>query len=136
MKTIDIQQLNTKRNPIMVYYDNLNHSKFSNEYLFVKQKDKYQKIKITDINVIHADNNCTMLHFKNNTKILCNKPLAEWVTELDKNYFIRIHRSIVVNMHEIDFIDLTKGMIIIQEMNLRIGRSFREDLNQVFKFII
>lgn len=64
-------------------------------YLMINRSLRF--IKIAFIKTIVADLKYSLITYKNGKKFLVEKSLLEWEEILPKKYFIRIHRSSIVN---------------------------------------
>lgn len=58
-------------------------------------------IKVADIRCITAENQYSLLHINSNASQLVRKSLNSWEKVLPDNYFIRIHRSSIINIDAI-----------------------------------
>lgn len=103
--------------------------------LFVRQGDAFVKISWTDILYAESMQNYTKLHFKERT-ITIHQTMLALEEALPSNHFFRIHKSYLVNVNHIDVI--TGGRVYIQERELPISRTKREELlqNIVFKKLL
>jgi DNA-binding LytR/AlgR family response regulator len=103
--------------------------------LFVRQGDAFVKISWTDILYAESMQNYTKLHFKERT-ITIHQTMLALEEALPGNHFFRIHKSYLVNVNHIDI--LTGGRVYIQEQELPISRTKREELlqNVVFKKLL
>lgn len=103
--------------------------------LFVRQGDAFVKISWTDILYAESMQNYTKLHFKERT-ITIHQTMLALEEALPSNHFFRIHKSYLVNVNHIDII--TGGRVYIQEQELPISRTKREELlqNVVFKKLL
>lgn len=72
------------------------------DYVFVKEQGKANFIKVASIVIIHAQRDYTEISLDNGTKRLVLKPLIEWESILPEQLFIRVHRSIMINIQYVD----------------------------------
>lgn len=71
--------------------------------LFINLSNKAPKvIKISDIQVIEAEGSYSRIYLNRNGSFLYRKSLNAWEKSLDKSSFIRIHRSIIINLNFIE----------------------------------
>ena len=70
--------------------------------LFLQVDDRMVFLRIDSIKYIAAAGDYSYLHGVNGKKHLVQKPLKEWEARLPANYFLRIHRSTVVNMEHVE----------------------------------
>lgn len=113
----------------------LQESSPNDNMLFVRQGDAFVKISWTDILYAESMQNYTKLHFKERT-ITIHQTMLALEEALPGNHFFRIHKSYLVNVNHIDII--TGGRVYIQEQELPISRTKREELlqNIVFKKLL
>lgn len=67
--------------------------------IFISNKYGAQFIKVNDIRYISADNQYSILHINNVEKHLFRRSLNNWERVLPERYFIRIHRSAIINLN-------------------------------------
>ena len=113
----------------------LQESSPNDNMLFVRQGDAFVKISWTDILYAESMQNYTKLHFKERT-ITIHQTMLALEEALPSNHFFRSHKSYLVNVNHIDII--TGGRVYIQEQELPISRTKREELlqNVVFKKLL
>ncbi len=113
----------------------LQESSPNDNILFVRQGDAFVKISWTDILYAESMQNYTKLHFKERT-ITIHQTMLALEEALPGNHFFRIHKSYLVNVNHIDII--TGGRVYIQDQELPISRTKREELlqNIVFKKLL
>ncbi len=91
-------------NEIQKLNEFINSSK-SIERIMVKERDKIVVIPVNDIFYIEAQDDYVMVYSKDGEH-LKEKTMKTLEDQLDNNKFIRIHRSYIVNITEIDKIQL------------------------------
>lgn len=92
------------------------------ENLFFKKNGIYKKINIQDICYITADGNTTYTKTADELYSL-SYPLNELEVILMPHAFMRIHRSYLVNLKKIDYLDTNQNQIIIGKEQLPISRT-------------
>jgi len=70
--------------------------------LFLMLDDRMAFLRIDSIKFIAAAGDYSHVHVVSGKKHLVLKPLKEWEARLPGNYFLRIHRSTVVNMEHVE----------------------------------
>ncbi len=103
----EIANINTISKPIS---DVENQFLTKRETVFIKQKDSYIKLVIKDILFIEADKNYVRIQTEY-TNFVIRITLKNIVNKLP-DYFVRIHRSFIVNINHINK---------IQMLNLKVG---------------
>ncbi|MCU0239094.1 MAG: LytTR family DNA-binding domain-containing protein [Pyrinomonadaceae bacterium] len=74
--------------------------------LFIEIGERSKFLKISSIKCICADGDYTQVFTDDGKKHLITKPLKEWEERLPEKYFVRIHRSTIVNL---EFIEKVEG---------------------------
>ena len=95
------------------------------EYLFIKVDQKVVKLKNDDILFIESMGDYVrfVTHAKKYTVLTTLKNLDQ---KLDQNIFLKVHRSYIVNMSQID--DLQGNIIFIKEQEVPIGKAHKEEV--------
>ncbi|TDQ11843.1 LytR/AlgR family response regulator transcription factor [Pedobacter metabolipauper] len=97
------------------------------QYIFVKTEYRIQKVSLASIRYIEGLGDYITLHTTSG-KILSLERMKNMEEILPSGSFIRIHKSYIINMEQIDFIE--KGRIIINKEYLPIGESYKEKVKQ------
>ncbi|MBN2091741.1 response regulator transcription factor [candidate division KSB1 bacterium] len=69
-------------------------------YILVNGALKF--IKVSSIQCLIAEGNYSFIFYKDNKKELISKTLQEWEQVLPRQYFVRIHRSTIVNFELVE----------------------------------
>jgi DNA-binding LytR/AlgR family response regulator len=93
--------------------------------IFVKHKERMIKITLEDILYIEADRNYCRIFTKNKDYLLATT-LKIMEEKLSMQLFIRVHRSYVVNILQID--EVTESHVIINQKAIPLSNALREDL--------
>lgn len=78
---------------------------------------------ISDLMFLQATGNYSWLHWKDGQRILMPRTLKYYVPQLPDNWFVRLHRNCIVNLHYIDrmervdpdkggFVHLRSGVVL------------------------
>jgi DNA-binding LytR/AlgR family response regulator len=102
-----------------------NETDYLSDRIFVKHKDKMVKLFIADILYISAERAYCQIFTKVDQYIL-SVPLKKVEEKLPTSHFMRIHRSYLVNILEID--EVTENYVSIAKQAIPIGPSSKEDL--------
>lgn len=112
-------------------HSNGNGSKATNSKLlvkdaiFVRNKGNLVKVKFTDIMWLKGDGNYTTLVTRNEVYSLRNI-LKEFETVLPANDFIRIHKSYIARVDEINTINARE--LIVGKDSIPVGRTYFQNL--------
>ena len=99
------------------------------ERLVVRSRGQVLFVSVADIDWIEAAGYYACLHVGSDTHIL-RRSLSELEQDLGDEKFIRIHRSIVVNLDRIRGLELQSGgeyeVVLKSKVRLRLSRRFRK----------
>ncbi len=73
--------------------------------LFLELGERSRFLKVSTIKCICADGDYTQVFTDDGKKHLVTKPLKEWEDRLPEKYFVRIHRSSIVNLEFIEKVE-------------------------------
>ena len=76
-----------------------------NDRLFVNTKNKPQFIKVSDIICIKAQGEYSTIYLISGANLLIRKLMKQWELQLPENVFLRIHRSTIININQIEKIE-------------------------------
>jgi DNA-binding LytR/AlgR family response regulator len=76
-----------------------------NDRLFVNTKNKPQFIKVSDILCIKAQGEYSTIFLVTGASLLLRKLMKQWEQQLPENIFLRIHRSTIININQIEKIE-------------------------------
>ena len=93
------------------------------QYIFVKTEYRLQKVSLSSIKYIEGLGDYITLHTTNG-KILSLERMKNMDEILPSNNFIRIHKSYIISIAQIDYLE--KGRVIINKEYLPIGESYKE----------
>ena len=94
-------------------------------YFFVKTEYKIQKIDYADILYLEGLRDYVAIHTTQG-KILSLQPMRLFEEKLPPKEFIRIHKSYMIAVHKINYIE--KSRVVIHNQFLPIGDNYREKL--------
>lgn len=93
--------------------------------IFVRHQDKMVKVQIDDILYIEAERNYARIYSKNKEYLLV-VTLKDLEEKLPINYFMRIHRSFIVNLSKID--EIATSHIVISKKAIPISPESKKHL--------
>lgn len=97
------------------------------DHIFVKVEHRLQKVLFSSIFYIEGLGDYVILHTTAG-KILSLERMKNMEEILPSGNFLRIHKSYIINIGQIDFLE--KGRIIINKEYLPIGESYKEKVRQ------
>lgn len=108
----DQNNLNKEENPICSI----------NQSIFVKDKGQFIKISHSDILWIEANDTYCFLQTKSK-KYLVSQSMKKIESKLDQEKFLRVHRSYIINLNQIQSLDT--DFLTIGTKKISIGKSFK-----------
>jgi len=93
--------------------------------IFVRHNDRIVKIIIADILYIEADRNYCRIHSKGKIFLLV-VTLKDIEKKLPKEFFIRVHRSYIINLMQID--EVAAKHLVISRKVIPLSKSLRAEL--------
>ena len=116
----------------LALYNTANAPLKSNENNELIVKDGRALVKLFHENIVwlEADGNYTTIHLINNKRHVIRTTLTEMEEQLPSDNFIRIHKSYVVNKKHVT--EVRANNVIIDQKELAIGRTFQQNLVNVF----
>lgn len=111
--------------PVMPFNENEEPHYILSDRIFVRCKDKMIKIMISDILYIEADRNYVRI-FTNHKEYLLSITLKTIEEKLSKDIFVRIHRSYVINISQIE--EVAEGYLIIGRHHIPMSAGMKENL--------
>lgn len=97
-------------------------------YLFVKSDKKLIKINTNEIQYIEAYGNYINIYI-NQDKIISKQTLSQFESQLSMNKFIRIHKSYIVSLSFINYLE--GNHISVNKKLLPIGKMYRVNLMKI-----
>lgn len=93
--------------------------------VYVRDHDKMVKVNIEDIYYVEADRNYCRIHTKVKQHMLV-VTLKEMDQKLPPRYFLRIHRSFIVNLMHID--EVAANHIVVDKRAVPMSKPLKEEL--------
>lgn len=100
---------------------------FSKEHLFIKVRQKLEKVAIKDIIYLEADGRYTQI-FTKEKKYLVRLSLQECMGLLPATDFFQTHRSYLINAEKIQAIDLQDNLLQLDKFQVPMSKRHREVL--------
>lgn len=106
--------------------------------LFVNFDGASKFIKISSIQCITAEKDYTYIYLSGNKRFLILKPMVEWEERLTPKYFVRIHRSTIVNLEYVEKVEKwfnSSYHVYIQNISepFQMSRRYASKLKENFK---
>jgi DNA-binding LytR/AlgR family response regulator len=127
VKPVSFERLLKACNKAKEYFDLKNKSDpgktVNPDYFFIKCESKYEKIQLNDLLFVEAADNYVVVHTLERSLItyLTLKNVEEW---LNADQFIKVHKSFIVAIDKIDFLE--GNSISIRKKTIPVSRHMRE----------
>jgi two-component system LytT family response regulator len=115
---------------LKIILEKIQHPASASNKIALPTMEGLQMIAVESIISCEADDNYTKLMLKNNRKIVVSCTLKVIEELLEDHSFIRVHRSFVVNLHEIEkYVKGDGGYLIMSDgSEILISRNKKEEL--------
>ena len=101
----------------------------SSARFFVKGDKKHHQIDLNDLLFIEAYGNYTKLFLKEEM-IICHEKISYYESILDDGAFMRIHKSFIIRLDKIKFIEGNR--ILINEHKIPIGQTYKSIVSKLY----
>lgn len=96
-------------------------------YIFFKQKGTYQKVRIDDIYFFQANGDYNIAQtFRG--EYTTSQRMNKLEDTLDKQIFMRIHRSYIMNITKVNSINIEENCLSIEGYNIPFSRRYKTEL--------
>lgn len=95
------------------------------DYIFIKTEYRLQKTPLSSIRYLEALGDYIAFHTTTG-KILSLERMKNMDEALPQNNFLRIHKSYIININHIDYLE--RGRIVINKEYLPIGETYKESV--------
>lgn len=100
------------------------------DFVFLKSDQTLHKVQFKNIIYLQGYGNYIKV-FIGNKKILISETMNNMEKKLPQNLFVRVHKSYIVSIQEID--KIIENKIKIQDNNIPIGRTYKSRINEIIK---
>ncbi|MGN6567235.1 MAG: LytR/AlgR family response regulator transcription factor [Flavipsychrobacter sp.] len=95
------------------------------QHLFIKEGGLFHKVSFDEILYIESDHVYVSVYTAQR-RYLVRTSLQQYHEELDKNIFVRIHRSYIVNKHKVD--SIAPAHLVMGNKILPVSKKYRDAL--------
>jgi DNA-binding LytR/AlgR family response regulator len=107
------------------------NSESSNQFIYLNADKTIHKIYLKDIDYIESFREYIKVHTTQKT-VLTKLPISKIEEKLKDSNFVRVHKSFIVSLNKID--TFNSRVITIREIEIPIGRTYKEKIMQDLKF--
>ncbi|MEN0049502.1 MAG: response regulator [Bacteroidota bacterium] len=100
--------------------------------IFVRSNNKMVKLFLKDILYVEAERSYCRIHSKD-SEYLLSIPLKDLYEKLQPDHFMRVHRSFVINLKQVD--EVAESHVVISRKVVPLGKSYREEFLQRIQLI-
>lgn len=102
---------------------------------FVKNRNKLEKVEVRDVQYLEVENRYSTIITDSGKKFVLRMSMGEVQKRLPSNSFIRIHRKYAVNLNKVKSIDVQDNLLFLDDVQLPISRSNKEELLRKLKWM-
>lgn len=103
-----------------------------NDKFFIKENNRFVKIRLEDVYYLEAQGSYTELH-TNHKVYTMSMNLKNLSSKIANENLQRVHRSFVINIEKIQAFD--GNQVIVNNIKIPVASSYKDDLFKKFKFI-
>lgn len=100
--------------------------------IFVRHNDRMVKVFLKDILYVEAERSYCRI-YSQDSEYLLSTPLKDLAEKLNADHFMRVHRSFLINLLQID--EVAESHVVIHKKAVPIGKSYREEFLQRVQLI-
>jgi len=100
------------------------------DFLFITSKKKLYKVSVTTICFIEAMDDHVKIRLKDSKFLITRMTMKVMIAQLDPKQFIRVHRSYIVPLKDIQAVGAAK--IVVNGMKISMGKKYAEEVLKVF----
>jgi DNA-binding LytR/AlgR family response regulator len=123
-KVQEFYQLKYPQQEVKEYNSIANRMVSGADYCFIKNDQQLEKIWFKDILFLEAMQNYVCIQLAGNRKILSYLTLSNMETALPENLFLKIHKSYIVSIQQVE--KITSESVWIGSYELPISRSLKD----------
>ena len=101
---------------------------FSDSTITVKSNKKTYLLKTSELNFIESDGDYLKL-YRDEDCIVIHETLKGFQTKLPDSEFLRVHRSFIINIRKIDYLE--GNQVCITQKMIPVANTYREDLKKM-----
>jgi two-component system, LytTR family, response regulator len=101
--------------------------------LVIPASDGFKVVRLQEIITCEADGYCTIFHLKDQGKIVSTKNLKYYDEFLSGYYFMRVHNSHLVNLHQIREYSSEGVIKLADEIQAPLGNTYKKKFLEYFE---
>lgn len=101
------------------------------DFLFITSKKKLHKINIQTINFIEAMDDYVKIALKDSKSVITRMTMKTMMEQLDAKQFIRVHRSFIVPVKDIEAVG--SSAIIVNGVEIAVGKKYSAGILKAFR---
>ena len=105
------------------------------ESFFIKNRNKLEKVGITNILYLEVEDKYSTLFLEGGKKYVLRMSIAAVLEKLPQQTFCRVHRKYAVNLTKLKSIDIQDNLIHIEEHSITISRANKEEFLEKLEWL-
>lgn len=98
--------------------------------LFVKNRHRLEKLEVSNILYLEVEDRYSTIFTDSGKKHVLRMSMGDLQEKLPENQFMRVHRKYTINLDKVNSIDTQDNLIYVDNIELPISRSHKEELLQ------
>lgn len=95
--------------------------------VFIRNNNRLDRIDLREVAYVSSEGNYCTIFLDSNRKFIAKSSLTQLQSNFFNEYMVRIHRNYIVNLSMIETVNLSEKWVIINSVQLPIGRRFQTD---------
>lgn len=129
-----------EREKLLKIFERYQEKNIQKKYLKLANtlQNKRTLIKLEDVTFCKADDNYCEIYLKNDkTKHILSRTLGDLEKKLPQQFFQRVHRSFIVNMNHVSYLEKDKNLLVINQngeeiQKIPVSATYKEAIRKMF----
>ena len=129
-----------EREKLLKIFERYQEKNIQKKYLKLANtlQNKRTLIKLEDVTFCKADDNYCEIYLKNDkTKHILSRTLGDLEKKLPQQFFQRVHRSFIVNMNNVSYLEKDKNLLVINQngeeiQKIPVSATYKEAIRKMF----
>ena len=129
-----------EREKLLKIFERYQEKNIQKKYLKLANtlQNKRTLIKLEDVTFCKADDNYCEIYLKNDkTKHILSRTLGDLEKKLPQQFFQRVHRSFIVNMKNVSYLEKDKNLLVINQngeeiQKIPVSATYKEAIRKMF----
>jgi len=101
------------------------------DFLFISSQKKLYRVNVDSISFIQAMDDYIKIHLKDSKSITTHMTMKAMLKQLDQDAFVRVHRSFIVPVKNIEAMGVKN--ILVNGNEIALGKNYAGEVKERFK---